>query len=180
MTPKGLQQAILHFSNEQVCVDFIAKMRWPDGVSCPRCDSERVSWVASRKVWQCKDCRKQSSVKVGTTFEDSPIPLSKWLPAIWLITSANNGISSYELHRALDVTQKTAWFMLHRIRLAMETDTSFKFPGKVEIDVQPTYGYCLATLTRNKCGGAKERINDGRTNPRAITDSQYRVRISGT
>ncbi|HUY09568.1 MAG TPA: IS1595 family transposase, partial [Candidatus Dormibacteraeota bacterium] len=110
---------------------------WPDGkVTCPTCGSQEVHFIASRRVWRCKvkHPRQQFSVKVGTIFEDSPIGFDKWLPAIWLITSAKNGISSYELHRSLGVGQKTAWFMLHRIRLAMQTNTFEKMGGKVEVD----------------------------------------------
>lgn len=133
MATKTLHEAILYFANEITCIEFLAKIRWPDGARCPRCDSENVSWVESRKVWQCKACRKQSSVKAGTIYEDSPIPLSKWLPATWLIASAKSGISSYEIARALGVTQKTAWFMLQRIRLAMQDDGGM-FGGQVEAD----------------------------------------------
>src|SRR5215216_4614476 len=119
MPPKTLQDAILYFSDEARCVEYVAALRWPDGVVCPRCGADTVTWMARPLRWQCRGCRKQFSAKVGTIMEDSPIPLSKWLPAIWLIASAKNGISSYELGRSLGVTQKSAWFMLQRIRLAM-------------------------------------------------------------
>ncbi|MBA3555294.1 MAG: IS1 family transposase, partial [Gemmatimonadales bacterium] len=95
-------------------------------MTCPRCGSDKNSFLSTRRIWKCKGCGKQFSVKLGTIFEDSPIGLDKWLPAIWLLVNAKNGISSYELHRALGVTQKTAWFMLHRIRLAMQTKTFTK------------------------------------------------------
>ena len=134
MATKTLQEAILYFSDETRCVEFLAKQRWPDGPRCLFCGSDQVAYVASRKVWQCKACRKQTSVKKGTIYEDSPIALSKWLPATWLIASAKNGISSYEIMRALDVTQKTAWFMLQRIRLAMQDDGNGAFGGTVEVD----------------------------------------------
>ena len=136
MSPTTLQEAIIHFVDESVCRDFVARLRWPNGVACPRCGTSEVTWLKTRNVWQCrpKGCRRQFSVKVGTIFEDSPIPLSKWLPAIWLITSAKNGISSYELHRALGVTQKSAWFMLHRVRLAMQEGSVEPFRGEVEAD----------------------------------------------
>lgn len=132
-----LLDAIKFFSDEATCVEFVRDQRWPDGVICPRCDSDNVAWVASRMVWQCKACRprKQFSVKVGTIFEDSPIPLSKWLPAVWLLASAKNGISSYELAKAVGVTQKSAWFMLHRIRLAMQAGGFDKpMAGQAEVD----------------------------------------------
>jgi transposase-like protein len=135
--PKTLQQAIRCFADDLFCVKFVASRRWFDGQAiCPRCESANNTFMESRKVWQCKnkECKKQFSVKVGTIFEDSPIGLDKWLTAMWLIVNAKNGISSYEIHRAIGVTQKTAWFMLHRIRLAMETGSIEKLSGNVEVD----------------------------------------------
>jgi transposase-like protein len=134
--PKTLLDAVRYFSDVEVCREFLAKLRWPNGVVCPTCGSVDVGFISTRGLWECKNKhpRRQFSVKVGTIFEDSPIPLSKWLPAIWLIASAKNGISSYEIHRALGVTQKTAWFMLHRIRLAMQTGNLKKLSGEVEVD----------------------------------------------
>ena len=118
--PKTLQQAIIYFSDIQNAIDFIAALRWSDGVTCPHCQSKENYYLPPRKIWRCKNkaCKKDFSVKVGTIFEDSPIGLDKWLAAIWMIANAKNGISSYEIHRALGVTQKSAWFMSHRIRLA--------------------------------------------------------------
>ncbi|MBV9921219.1 MAG: transposase, partial [Pseudonocardia sp.] len=118
--PTTLIEAIRYFSDEQVCIDFVAKLRWPDGPTCPRCASQDAAWLATRNVWKCRTCKKQYSVKVGTIFEDSPIKLDKWLTAIWLIANSKNGISSHELGRAIGITQKSAWFVLHRIRLAMQ------------------------------------------------------------
>ena len=135
--PKTLQQAIKFFSDDLTCIKLIASRRWADGVAiCPKCDDTNNTFLASRKVWQCKNkaCRKQFSVKVGTIFEDSPIGLDKWFTAVWLITSAKNGISSYEIHRSIGVTQKTAWFMMHRIRLAMQNGSFMKLSGNVEVD----------------------------------------------
>jgi len=135
--PKTLQQAIKFFSDDLTCVQLVASRRWTDGKAiCPRCESNNNTFMQSRKVWQCKnkECKKQFSVKVGTIFEDSPVGLDKWLTAMWLIGNAKNGISSYEIHRAIGVTQKTAWFMLHRIRLAMETGSIEKLSGNVEVD----------------------------------------------
>jgi len=117
-------------------------MRWPDGIiPCPECGSTSHYFLAARRVWKCKACYRQFSVKVGTVMEDSPVSLTKWLPAIWLITNAKNGISSYELHRALKVTQKTAWFMLHRIRLAMQQGSYEKMGGKggPEVEIDETF-----------------------------------------
>ncbi len=121
-TPDGLREAIVWFDDFDHCRDFMVELRWPDGkVKCPRCDSDKVFWIAKERVWKCygKHDHVKFSLKTGTIFEDSPIKLEKWLPAVWLITNCKNGISSYEVHRDLKVTQKTAWFMLHRIRLAM-------------------------------------------------------------
>lgn len=133
--PKTLLEAIRFFSDDLTCVQFVASRRWTDGIAvCPKCDGTNNKFMESRKVWQCKnkECKKQFSVKVGTIFEDSPIGLDKWLTAMWLITNAKNGISSYEIHRAIGITQKSAWFMLHRIRLAMETSSIEKFSGIIE------------------------------------------------
>lgn len=132
--PRTLQQAILYFSDANNCTTFLAQLRWPNGVTCPICDGDKVSFLSTRNVWKCLSCKKQFSVKVGTVMEDSPINLDKWLSAIWLICNAKNGISSHEIHRALGVTQKTAWFLLHRIRLAMQTGTFKKLSGEVEVD----------------------------------------------
>ncbi|MGH2454928.1 MAG: IS1595 family transposase [Candidatus Limnocylindria bacterium] len=134
--PKTLVEALRYFSNPDVCLSFMVELRWPDGVVCPTCGGQEVSFLSTRRMWKCREthARQQFSVKVGTIFEDSPIPLDKWLAAIWLIANAKNGISSYEVARALGVTQKTAWFMLHRIRLAMQTRSFKKLSGAVEVD----------------------------------------------
>ncbi len=135
--PVTLIEAIRLFADEDTCIDFMVNLRWPDGkVTCPNCGSDAVTWMAKSKRWQCKakHAKRQFSIKVGTIFEDSPISLSKWLPAVWLIASAKNGISSHEIHRGLGVTQKTAWFMLHRIRLAMQSGSMGKMSGSVEVD----------------------------------------------
>src|SRR5213596_2553573 len=134
--PRTLQEAIRYFTDPDNCLRYLVARRWPDGVVCPICGRKDVSFVAARRVWQCKTrhAKSQFSVKVGTIFEDSPLGLDKWLPAVWLIANCKNGISSHELGRALGVTQKTAWFMLHRIRLAMRTGTFQKMHGRVEAD----------------------------------------------
>ena len=133
-TPKNLLEVVTTFADESVAFKAMAYRRWPNGVVCPHCQSDRVRLMEKRRVWNCNGCRKQFSVKTGTIFEDSPISFSKWLPAMWLIANAKNGISSCELARSLSVTQKTAWFMLHRIRLAMETGSFEKLSGSVEAD----------------------------------------------
>src|SRR5438105_15220521 len=121
-SPKTLQQAIQFFSDFENCRQFMIAVRWLDGkVRCPYCDSEKVTYLEKARVYRCygKHPKQKFSLKVGTVFEDSPIGLEKWLPASWLLSNCKNGISSYELARAIGVTQKSAWFMLHRIRMAM-------------------------------------------------------------
>ena len=134
--PETLLEAVTHFSDEDTCTAFVAALRWPNGEQvCPKCGSvNKHYFMNTRKRWKCRDCRHQFSVKVGTIFEDSPIKLCKWLPAVWLIANAKNGISSHELARSLGVTQKSAWFMLHRIRLAMQSGSFEKMTGEVEVD----------------------------------------------
>jgi transposase-like protein len=130
MKIKTLQQAIQHFDNEQTCIDEIAQLRWPDGKpTCPACGKQDHYYLASQKRWKCKECWKQFSVKVGTVMEDSPIPLNKWLLAMWMMANCKNGVSSYEVHRAIGVSQKSAWFMLQRIRLAMRPEMLNKIGG---------------------------------------------------
>lgn len=135
--PKTLQEAVKAFADKQFCTELIAAMRWSDGKAvCPNCKETNNHFMASRQVWQCKnkECKKQFSVKVGTIFEDSAIGLDKWLLAMWLIVNAKNGISSYELHRAIGITQKSAWFVLHRVRLAMTVGSIEKLSGEIEVD----------------------------------------------
>jgi transposase-like protein len=134
--PKTLVAAARYFKNPDVCIDFLAAVRWPDGVKCPTCGNDKVSYLENQRRWQCskKHPRRQFSVKVGTIFEDSPIGLESWLPAVWLLVNCKNGISSYEVGRDLKVTQKTAWFMMHRIRLALQRGTFDKMVGEVEAD----------------------------------------------
>jgi transposase-like protein len=138
--PKTLQQAIQYFSDSENCRNFMISMRWPDGiVRCPRCESVRVSWMEKAKVYYCaeKHPKQKFSLKVGTVLEDSPIGLDKWFPAMWLLSNCKNGISSYELAKDLGVTQKSAWFMLHRIRAAMKNKSIRKLGstgGPVEVD----------------------------------------------
>jgi transposase-like protein len=132
--PGTLIEAIRYFSDLDVCTDFVAKLRWPNGPVCPRCGSDEYSYLTTRRLWKCKGCQKQYSVKLGTIFEDSALGLDKWLPAVWLTANSKNGISSHELGRSLGITQKSAWFMLHRIRLAMQTGSFRKLRGEVEVD----------------------------------------------
>jgi transposase-like protein len=136
--PKSLQEAILYFSNPDNCIDYLAIRRWPDGkVVCPGCGSEKVSFNAKRRTWKCSKhhSKREFSIKVGTVMEDSPIPLDKWLTAMWMILNCKNGVSSCEIAKNVRVNQKSAWFMLHRIRLSMQDATlGSKFSGEVEAD----------------------------------------------
>jgi transposase-like protein len=130
-SPNTLQEAILYFSKPENCLEYLVVRRWPNGVVCPTCGREDVSFLEKQQKWQCKSAhtQRQFSAKVGTIFEDSPLGLDKWLMAVWMITACKNGVSSYEIHRAIGVTQKTAWFMLQRIRLAMQTGSFAKKMG---------------------------------------------------
>jgi len=139
--PKTLQEAVVFFADPDNCINYLAARRWKDGkAACPTCGSENVSYLGSRRVWQCKTRhpKAQFSIKVGTIFEDSAVPLDKWLLAMWMIANCKNGVSSYEIHRSTGVSQKTAWFMLQRIRLAMQDEnTGGKIGGNgggVEVD----------------------------------------------
>jgi hypothetical protein len=141
--PKTLQQAIQFFSDFENCRRFMISVRWEDGVvRSPTCNSDKVTYLANAKVYRCygNHPKQKFSLKVGTIFEDSPLPLERWLPAVRLIAGAKNGISSYEIHRALGVTQKSAWFMMHRIRLAMQTNSFVKVGGNgSEVEVDETF-----------------------------------------
>lgn len=158
--PKTLQEAIVYFSDPDTCFAAMVRFRWPDGViKCPTCASEKVGFIRSRMVWECseKHAKRQFSVKVGTIMEDSAIRLDKWLVAMWLIANAKNGISSYELGKAIGITQKSAWFMLHRIRLAMQDTDGGKLGGTVEVD--ETY---IGGKARFMSGERKRRLSAGR------------------
>jgi transposase-like protein len=139
-----LRDAILYFADFEHCKEFMVDLRWPDGkVKCPECGSEKVCYLAKNRVWKCyaTHSKPRFTLKTGTIFEDSPIPLEKWLPAVWMLLNSKNGVSSWELHRSIGVTQKTAWFMLHRIRLAMQSKTFNKLGGEGggEIEVDETF-----------------------------------------
>jgi len=132
--PKTLLEAVKIYSDPKACFDLMVEIRWPKGVTCPRCSSDRVTLFSNRPMFKCNACKKQFSVKVGTIFEDSPLGLDKWLPALWLLANCKNGVSSCEVARDLGVTQKTAWFMLHRIRHAIKQGSIEKMSGPVEAD----------------------------------------------
>ena len=136
--PETLLEAVTHFSDIENCREFMIALRWPDGkVLCPNCGSDDVAWLPNAKLFKCyqKHERQKFSLKVGTIFEDSPLGLEKWLPVMWMLVNCKNGISSWEIHRAIKVTQKSAWFMLQRCRLALQGDQNAgKLSGEVEVD----------------------------------------------
>ncbi len=134
--PRTLLEANVYFANPDNCVAYLVARRWPAGVMCPTCLRMDVAYIPARRVWQCKTRhpKSQFSVKVGTIFEDSPISLDKWLLAMWMLANCKNGVSSYEIHRDTGVSQKSAWFMLQRIRLALQGEDGGKLSGEVEVD----------------------------------------------
>lgn len=161
--PKTLQEAIVYFSDPETAFAEMVKFRWPDGkVRCPVCRCTEVYFTKSRKIWQCKleHPKRQFSVKVGSIMEDSPLGIDKWLVAMWLITNAKNGISSYELARAIGISQKSAWFVLHRIRLSMQDELGGKLGGEIEID--ETY---IGGKARHMHTARKKRIVKNTTGP---------------
>jgi len=134
--PKTLQDAIVYFSDPDNCLNYLTAKRWPNGVACPTCGTTDVIFLANQRRWKCRQAhaKPQFSVKVGTVMEDSPIGLDKWLAAMWQIVNCKNGISSYEVHRAIGITQKSAWFLDHRIRFALGMGPTNKFSGQIEAD----------------------------------------------
>src|SRR5271156_6523585 len=139
--PRTLTAAIAHFADPQRAFDAAVELRWPGGnVFCPRCNQAKHSFIKTRRIWFCYVCKKQFTVKVGTIFEDSPLGLDKWMTALWMIANCKNGISSYELAKAIGVRQNSAWFMLHRIREAMKDDSTFQFGGPTsEVESDETF-----------------------------------------
>jgi transposase-like protein len=134
--PRTLTAAVRYFADPDRCQDFLVTMRWPKGVACPTCGGKKLSYLSTRRLWKCpgNHPKRQFSIKKGSIFEDSPLGLDKWLVAMWLVVNCKNGISSYEVARGLGVTQQTAWFMLHRLRLAMQRGSFEKMGGQVEAD----------------------------------------------
>ncbi len=136
--PKTLTEAVRYYQDEQVCINAVAELRWPDGKPvCPKCgvaEGERKHyWLATQKRWKCYACRKQFSVKVNSLFEDSPLSLDKWLIALWMLCNCKNGVSSYEISRELGIAQKSAWHLLHRLRSALQAPEDDKIGGNGEI-----------------------------------------------
>ena len=167
-SPKTLLEAVQYFSDSENCRKFMIAVRWPDGPRCPDCprrDALNPYYLKTQKRWKCRTCRRQFSVKVNTIFEDSPIPLQKWLPALWLLISCKNGVSSWEIHRSIGVSQKSAWFMLHRLRLALRTgDIGTKLGGTESggVEVDETF---VGGKLRNMHRDRRERFaaNSGHT-----------------
>lgn len=162
--PESLQEAIIYFGDYENCHRLLSNLRWPDGkVKCPRCNSERVTYLEKARVWKCyeKHSLAKFSLKVGTIFEDSPISLDKWLTALWLVVNCKNGVSSCEIARDLKVTQKTAWFMDHRIRLAIHQGTFEKLGGEGgTVEADETY---IGGAARNMHKNVRDRKIQGRT-----------------
>jgi hypothetical protein len=153
--PKTLQQAVIYFADPDNCLNFLVARRFRDGVVCQRCGSKEVRFLATRRIWECKSkhAKRQFSIKVNTIFEDSPISLDKWLLAVWMIANCKNRVSSYEIHRAIGVTQKSTWFMMHRIRLALDLGTFHKLGGgpENEVEVDETFvGGKLRNMHKDK------------------------------
>jgi transposase-like protein len=139
--PKTLADAIRYLADEQTCIETVAALRWPDGPTCPACGHKEHYYLKTQKRWKCKECTTQFSVKLGTIFEDSPITLDKWLISLWMLVNCKKGVSSYEIHRALGITQKSAWFVLQRLRLALRDGSVDKKMGGSgsEVEVDETY-----------------------------------------
>lgn len=161
MEPKSLQQAILYFAKPENCREYMAVRRWPDGVSCPRCGSKNVIFLEKYNRWHCREKHSapQFTLKTGTIFEDSPIGLDKWLTAMWMVVNCKNGVSSWEIHRSIKVTQKTAWFMLHRIRLALQETSKVKLGGPgTECEVDETF---IGGKARNMHKSKRLKLSSG-------------------
>lgn len=157
--PATLIEAIKFYADPDNALAEVADSRWSKGVACQHCGAEKPMFLKTRRIWKCSKCRKQFSIKTRSVFEDSPIPLEKWIAAVWMIANCKNGISSYEIAKDIGVTQKTAWFMLHRIRLAMQDpSTGGKLSGEVEVD--ETF---IGGKARNMHKDVKARKIQGRT-----------------
>jgi transposase-like protein len=157
-SPKTLAEAVVYFNDPDNALNYLAAKRWPKGVTCPYCEAKEPMFLKTRRIWKCKatDCRKQFSVKIGTVLNESPIPLDKWLMAMWMVANCKNGVSSCEMARDLGITQKSAWFLLHRIRESMQDKTATKLAGKVEVDES-----FIGGKARNMHRSRRERVITG-------------------
>ena len=179
--PKTLQQAVIYFSNSDNCREYMVARRWSNGVTCPHCGSDKVKYQPKYNRWQCSSHhpRRQFTIKTGTIFEDSPLGLDKWLPATWLIVNCKNGVSSYEIHRALGVTQKTAWFMLQRIRLAMQSRPFVQsMSGEIEADETFIGGKARNMHKDKRAAKIQGRGPDGKTIVAAVLARHGEVRAT--
>ena len=180
-----LRDAILYFSDFEHCKAFMTDIRWSDGVvKCPTCGATKVTYLAKARVWKCygKHSNAKFSLKTGTIFEDSPVALEKWLPATWMLVNCKNGVSSWELHRAIGVTQKTAWFMLQRIRLATQDETHNKLAGEVEVDETFIGGKARFMHADKRAEKIHGRGPDGKTIVAAVLErgGTVRARVCST
>ena len=185
--PDTLLEAVAYFSDSNLARGFFAAIRWPNGPECPVCQSQSILLISTRKIYKCRDCKKQFSVKVGSIFEDSPIGLEKWLPVVWLIANCKNGISSYEIARDIKVTQKSAWFMLHRVRAAMQAGSfDKKLFGQIEVDetfiggkARNMHAHKRATKITGTGGKDKVAVVGILERGSKITGSRVRFRVVG-
>ncbi|MGA9042238.1 MAG: IS1595 family transposase [Terriglobales bacterium] len=166
--PKTLQQAIVYFSDPQRAFDYAMKFRWPNGkVICPRCGKNKHSFIKTRRIWFCYACQKQFTLKLATIFEDSPMGLDKWMTAFWMLVNCKNGVSSMEISRTLGITQKSAWFMLQRLRLALQDDFFGKKLGSgpdSEVEVDETFiGGRARNMHKHRKAKLTGRIDDDKT-----------------
>ena len=175
--PQTLMAAIRHLANPEVTHSLLVSLRWPTGVHCPTCRRADVRYIATRRLWECKEkhAKRQFSARVGTIFEDSPLPLDKWFIGIWMIANCKNGVSSYELSRAVGITQKSAWFLLHRIRLAMKAGSIMKMDGDVEAD--ETF---IGGLAKNMHESKKKHLGTGGAGKTAVLGILSRKSAKGS
>ena len=178
--PTTLQEAIIYFSNPDNCLAYLVAHRWPRGVVCPTCGSAKVGFLKNQRRWQCSNRheKRQFSIKTGTIMEDSPLPLEKWLPCVWLITNCKNRVSSWEIHRALGVTQKTAWFMLHRARLALQSNDGGRLGGEVEVDETFIGGKARNMHTAKRAAKIHGRGPEGKAIVAAVLERGGKVRAT--
>jgi transposase-like protein len=180
--PTTLQEAVIYFDNPENCHEFMINLRWPDGkVICPRCGSDDVAYLPNARVFKCyqKHDRQKFSLKVGTIFEDSPLGLDKWLPVMWMLINCKNGVSSWEIHTAIKVTQKTAWFMLQRARLAMQDNYSGgKLSRDVEVDESFSGGKARNMHAGKRAARIRGRGPDGKAIVAAVLQRGGKVRAT--
>jgi transposase-like protein len=179
-TPPTLVEAIKYFDDPDNALRYLAAKRWPNGVACPHCEGAAPMFLARRRVWKCRKCRKQFSVKTQTIFEDSPLPLGKWLTATWLISNCKNGVSSYEIARDIKVTQKSAWFMLHRVRRAMQEIGGGKLSGEIEADESFIGGKACNMHKAERARKVTGRGPEGKAIVSAVLERKGRIRAAVT